>query len=95
MAENEYQKKILKLENDVKEYNSIIAKNDKELQDFKNKARIEFAKLMQKILEEYSKKNSISMIVKKENILMGKNELDATSTVLDLFNESIKKIKIQ
>ena len=33
------------------------------------------------------------MIVKKENILIGKTSLDATQVILDLFNKSVKEIK--
>ena len=33
------------------------------------------------------------MIIKKNNILIGKNELDATEEVLNLFNKNIKSIE--
>ena len=35
------------------------------------------------------------MILKKENILIGKTNLDATLEVLDLFNNNIKKISVK
>ena len=35
------------------------------------------------------------MILKKENILIGKTNLDATVEVLGLFNDDIKKISIK
>ena len=34
------------------------------------------------------------MIIKKDNILIGKNNLDATKDVLDLFNKNVKTIEI-
>ena len=33
------------------------------------------------------------MIIKKDNILIGKNDLDATEEVLNLFNKDIKSIE--
>ena len=35
------------------------------------------------------------MIIYKKNILIGKNNLDATKDVLDLLDKKVKKIKIQ
>ena len=35
------------------------------------------------------------MIINKKDILIGKNELDATKDILVLFNKNIKKIKVQ
>ena len=35
------------------------------------------------------------MILKKENVLIGKTNLDATKDVLDLFNKNIKKISVK
>ena len=95
ISEEEYKKKIVELEKNLNEYNSIINKKNKDLNNFKAKVRVEFSKNLNKILEDYSKKNSISMILKKENILIGKNNLDATRDVLDLFNDNVKKISIK
>ena len=95
LSEEEYKKKFVELEKNLNEYNSIINKKNLDLNNFKTKVRVEFSKNLNKILEDYSKKNSISMILKKENILIGKTNLDATRDVLDLFNDNIKKISIK
>ena len=52
------------------------------------KHKNEFVKTLNSTLEAYSKKHSISMIFKKENILIGKNSLDITKDILELFNKS-------
>ena len=46
------------------------------------------------ILSEYSKKNSISLIIQKKNIVIGKTELDITSQILKLVNAKIKNVKL-
>ena len=46
------------------------------------------------ILEEYSKKNSIRIIVQKKNIVMGKKEDDITKDILELINQKVKNIKL-
>ena len=35
------------------------------------------------------------MIINKNNILVGKNNLDATKDILDLFNKKIKTLEIK
>ena len=88
LSENEYKKKLSQLENNLKKYNEIISKKNKDLIDFKKKSKEEFAKSLKTTLENYSKNNSISMILRKENLLIGKNSLDITKEILDLFDKS-------
>ena len=94
-AKEEYEKKILQLEIKAKEYQSVISKKNTELLEYKNKARIQFLKEIQNILAEYSKDNSLSVILKKESILIGKTNLDITNDILELYNKKIKKIEVQ
>ena len=95
LSKEEFEKKISKLEKDIQEYNLLITKKNKELINYKNKAQIEFNKNLQVILENFSKLNSLDMILSKENILIGKKNLDATINILDLFNKEIKDLKIK
>ena len=46
------------------------------------------------ILQEYAKKNSISLILQKKNIIMGKKEIEITDEILSLTNKKIKDIKV-
>ena len=62
---------------------------------YKEKARVEFTNKLRPILEKFAKDNSISIILKKENLLIGRSNLDATKNILDLFNKDIKKLKIE
>ena len=95
LSDEEYEKKLRELEKNFNEYNSIINTKNRDLNNFKKKVRLEFSNNLNKILEDYSKKNSISMILKKENILIGKTNLDATNEVLVLFNKNVKKISVK
>ena len=71
----------------------ISLKKNKKLIKYKNKTKIEFTKKLSKVVAEYASNNSIEMIIKKDNVLIGKNELDATKIVLDLFDKNIKSIE--
>ena len=47
------------------------------------------------ILSEYSAKNSISLIIDKKNIIIGKSELDVTNQIMELLNKKIKKVDLK
>ena len=88
LAESEFRKKLVQLEDNLKKYNQILSKKNEDLRNFQKKSRDEFATTLKSTLENYSKENSISMIFRKENLLIGKNTLDITKEILDLFNKS-------
>ena len=88
LAESEFRKKLINLENNLKKYNQILSKKNEDLRNFQKKSRDKFATTLKSTLENYSKENSISMIFRKENLLIGKNSLDITKEILDLFNKS-------
>ena len=50
--------------------------------------------LIQPILSEYSEKNSISLIIDKKNIIVGKTLLDITDDILKIVDEKIGKIQL-
>ena len=88
LAEDEYKKKIVDLENNLKKYNEIISKKNKDLLDYQNKSKNEFVEKLRSTLENYAKENSISMILRKDQILIGVNRLDVTKDILALVNKS-------
>ena len=88
LAEEEFKKKISDLENNLKKYSQVIAKKNKDLLDFRNKSKEQFANTLKSTLEKFAKENSISMILRKEQILIGKTNLDITKEILDLFNKN-------
>ncbi len=95
LSKEEYKKKFLKLEKDLKEYNISIKNENNELANFQVKARAEFFNKLRPILEQYSKQNEISLILKKENILIGKTNLDISNNILEMFDKEIKKISFK
>ena len=46
------------------------------------------------ILSEYSKKNNISIILQKNNVVLGKTDLDITSNIIKITNTKIKSINL-
>jgi len=87
LAENEYKQKIKELENNLIKYNEIISKKNKDLLDFRKQSKNEFALNLRSTLEKYAKEKKISMILRKEQLLLGENRLDITEEILNLFNK--------
>ena len=86
LAEEEFKKKLIELENNLKKYNEVISKKNKDLVDFRKKSKNEFAITLRSTLEKYAKENKVSMILRKEQLLLGENNLDITKEILELFN---------
>lgn len=95
LADEEFKKKYAELTNELNEFNqNIKIKREKNL-EFQKKSKLNFLKELTLILGKFSDDNSIDFIMKKENIVIAKNNLDITSKILDLFNNKIKAIKIE
>tara|TARA_B100000029_G_C17456689_1_gene916988 strand:+ start:692 stop:1219 length:528 start_codon:yes stop_codon:yes gene_type:complete len=95
LSQDELQKKSIDLKKQIDEYNKMLSDKNNQLNRNRNKAKIQFSKELSTIVQKYASDNSIEMIIKKDNILIGKNSLDATQEVLNLFNENVESIKIK
>jgi len=95
LSKEEFEKKFFELEKNLKDYNLKIRNKNNALTKFQLDARKEFYVSLQPILESYAKENSIDIILKNENILIGKTSLDITKNILDLYNAKIKKISVK
>ena len=58
------------------------------------KASTKLIQELNPILEDYSKRESIKIIIQKKHIVIGKKEYDITKDILELVNHKLKKIKI-
>ena len=94
LSKEEFEKKIKDLRNDISNYQKDRNKTSNEITKSRIKASTKLIKKLTPILEEYSKKNSIRIIVQKKHIVMGKKEDDITKDILELVNQKIKNIKI-
>ena len=94
LDQDQFKIKIDELRIMIKEYQVVRERKNKELSIFSLKANNQMLTLISPILNEYSKKNSISMIFQKKNIVTGRSDLDITSIILKQLDEKIKKIDL-
>jgi len=80
-----FQAEILKLRKEKVEFNRNIIKKNKE-------ATSKMVNEINKILTQYASDNSVSLVIQKKNIIIGKTELDITPEILKVFNNKVKSI---
>ena len=94
LSEKDFKNKVDALKKEIINFNS---NNKKELDLTQKKRNEAVSKLLveiNKLLIDYSKKNEISMILDKKNVIISKNENDITEEILGLLNNKVSKIKV-
>ena len=94
LSEEEFNKKINSLSKKVNDYK----KERKTKIDFVSKKKIDATSSLlneiNPILADFSKKNEISIILKKKDIVIAKTDLDITNEIIELVNSKVKKISL-
>ena len=107
LIENE--KKIISQKNilDEKQFKNEVDKHNRELSNYSNQKKKVLDNLNKKkkeylnkvlnslnpIISKYVEENEISLVIKKNNIIVAKKELDITNKILDLLNDQLIEIK--
>ena len=95
LKKEDYEKKISELKNKFKSYQDKKNIKNKELNLLRNNAGNIILKNINEIMTEYSKNNSISLVIQKQSIIIGKTELDVTNDILELLNKKITKLELK
>ena len=95
LSKEDFEKKIISLREEANSYRSKRT----ELIDSLTKKRVnatnDLINVVHPILLEYSTTNSISIVIQKKNIIIGKNELDITNDIMSILNKKIKKVDLK
>ena len=94
LSEEEFKKKVNNLQIDIKNFKENINSARVDLDKKRIEATAKILDILNPILSDYSSKNSISLIIQKKNIVIGKTELDITSQILKILNTKIKTVKL-
>ena len=95
LSEKEYINEVQLFKKKVEDYKLSRSKTINQITKIKNVAQRSLTESLTPILAEYAKKNSISYIIPKHGIIIGKKELDITSQILEILNSKIKSIELQ
>jgi len=94
LTKEKYEKKIIDLREKAKEFRKKRNENINNLNNQRLEATAKIINLIKPILSEYSEKNSISIIIDKKNVIIGKTALDITDEILKIVDDKIDKINL-
>ena len=92
---NQYMKKVNDFKIKVNKFNENKKSTIVEFNKKKKDAELALSNMLANVLSNYAKKESVSLILPKQSILLGKNELDITDTIKNNLDLKIKTINIK
>ena len=92
IEENIYNKKVNEIRIRINNYKLERQKFNKNLNEKKIKYNNLLLEKLNPIISNYVEKNSITMVLPKKMIIIGKKDLDITKQVLEMLDKSIQKI---
>ena len=92
LKEEEFNKRVLTHKNSINEFLQNKKKLFDERNNLKNLYTKKFIEFLNPILTGYVENNSISVLLQKNNILIGKKSLDVTEEIIKIVNK--KKLEI-
>ena len=93
LSDDELNKLLSNLKKEISDFKKNRFAINKEIRDQKLKETNLLVSKLNNILANYAEKNSISLIIQKKNIVIGKSELDITKEILDIFNKEVKSLQ--
>jgi len=97
---NEFNNKLKLFRKDVSDFNQFSQKSIRDLQNKLMNNKADFLKLIEPILLDYVAENNITYLLQKKYIIVGHNDLNKTTDIIELvdkkinisnFNDSISK----
>ena len=89
LSENELEDQINDLKNKIINFRKEKKILTDEFNKFKNKEIAALMQLINPIISDYVEKNSINLVIDKNNILIGKKSYDITQDILELVNKKL------
>ncbi len=95
LKKEEFDKLVKNYDNKVKEFNDSRKKKKDDFNNFKVRSKKQILDLLNPIIIDFLRKESIQILLQKEKIIFGNDNLDITKEVLEIFNNKHKKIKFE
>ena len=93
LKKEEYKNLVKNYEEEVKKYNNIRNKRNEDINKFKINSQKKIIETLNPIITTFLQKESVQILLQKEQIIFGDNNLDITEQILEIFNDKHKKIK--
>ena len=93
LDKEQFQKKLKELTSEVQKYRSDKKVSLEELNNIKINKTKEILLALNPIITKYVDENSISIVIPKKNIVVGRKNLDITNQIIKLLNNNITKLE--
>ena len=93
LKKEEYQKLVKTYEDEVNKYSNIRIKKNEDFNKFRVNSQKKIIEALNPLITAFLKKESVQILLQKEQIIFGDKELDITEEILKIFNDKHKKIK--
>ena len=95
LKKEEYEKLLKSYDDEVKKFNNIRKKRNEDFNKFRINSQKKILETLNPIITAFLKKESVQILLQKEQIIFGDNKLDITEEILKIFNDKHKKIKFE
>ena len=93
LKKEEYGKLVKTYEDEVKKFNNIRLKKNEDFNKFRINSQKKIVQTLNPIIKSFLEKESIQILLQKDKIIFGDDNLDITEEILKIFNDKHKKIK--
>ena len=93
LKKKEYDKLVKSYEDEVKKFNNTRIKKNEDFNKFRINSQKKIIEALNPLITAFLKKESVQILLQKEQIIFGDKELDITEEILKIFNDKHKKIK--
>ena len=93
LKKEEYEKLLRSYDEEVKKFNNIRKKRNEDFNKFRINSQKKILETLNPIITAFLKKESVQILLQKEQIVFGDKKLDITEEILKIFNDKHKKIK--
>ena len=95
LKKEEFDKLVINYDKELKSFNNLRKKKKKDFDKFRIESSKKILDLLNPIITNFLKNESIKILLQKEKIIFADDELDITKEILELFNNKYKKIKFE
>jgi len=89
LSKDDLEKKINDLKKKIVVFNKNKDELSKEFNVYKNKQITDFMKNIEPLVSDYIKKNSITIVLDKKNVIIGEKDFDITLKILEIVDKNI------
>jgi len=92
LEKSEFEKKLEVLNNEIKNYRVERSKSNENINNIRINSTKKILVYLNPIIAKYVEDNSISIVLPKKSIIVGKKKLDITNKIITMLNEKVKVI---